>query len=73
MLDKLQKQVQTAVGATFAIYFRAGKIRFSGTQESVLLKAMSGKHSEHQNVVLLVTLGVTRVCLIVYHTMHQMK
>ena len=52
---------------------RAGKIRFSATQKSVLLKASSGERCGPHNIMLLVTLGGTCVRLIVYLTMHQMK
>ena len=45
---------------------RDGKIRFSGTQKLVLLNASSGEHCAPCNFVLLVTLGGTCVCLIVY-------
>ena len=52
---------------------RAGKIRFSATQKSVLLKASSGERCGPHNIMLLVTLGGTCVSLIVYLVMHQMK
>ena len=52
---------------------RTEKIRFSGTGKSVLLKPVSGEHCASRNFVLLVTLGGTRVNLIVYLTVHQMK
>ena len=45
---------------------RAEKIRFFGTQKSVLLKASSGECCAPRNFVLLVMLGGTCVCLIVY-------
>ena len=54
-------------------FFRAGRIRFSGTQKSVLLKVSSGERCASCNFVLLVTLGGTHVCLIVYIVAHQMK
>ena len=44
--------------------FRAGKTRFPGTQQSVLLKASSGEHCAPRNFVLLLTLRCTRVPLI---------
>ena len=45
--------------------YRAGKIRFSGAQKSVLLKASSGERCAPQNFVHLVTFRGTRVHLIV--------
>ena len=51
----------------------AGKIRFSGTQKSVLLKASSGECCAPHNFVLLLTLGGTCICLIVYIAVYQMK
>ena len=50
----------------------AGKIRFSGVQKSVLLKASSGEHCVPHNFVHLVTLQGTCVGLIVYLVVHQM-
>ena len=44
---------------------RAGKIRFSSRRKSVLLNASSGERCAPRNFVLLVTLGGTRVHLIV--------
>ena len=41
---------------TYLIKYRAGKIRFSGTQKSMLLKASSGECCASCNFVLLVTL-----------------
>ena len=55
------------------IKFMAGKIRFLGAQKSVLLKASSGEWCTPHNFVHLVTLQGTRVCLIVYPVVHQMK
>ena len=52
---------------------RARKLRFSGTQKPVLLKASSRECCATSNFVLLVTLGCTFVHLIVYLPMHQMK
>ena len=43
-----------------------GKIRFSGTWNSMLLKACSGECSAPHNIVLLLRLGGTLVHLIVY-------
>ena len=51
---------------------RTGKIRFSGTRKSVLLKATSGRYAPC-NFVLPVRLEGTHVCLIVYLARHQMK
>ena len=51
----------------------AGKIRFSGTRKSVFLKTSSGEQCAPRNFVLLVTLEGTRVRLIVYLAVHQMK
>ena len=42
---------------------RTGKIRFSGTQKSLLLKPSSGECCAAHNFVLLVTLEGKRVCL----------
>ena len=53
--------------------FTAGKIRFSGEQNSVLLKASSGAHCTLRNFVLLVTLQGTSVCIIMYLIVDQMK
>ena len=58
--------------ATFS-FVRAGKIRFSGERNSMLLKASSGACCAPRNFVLLVMLRGTSVCLTVYLTMHQMK
>ena len=52
---------------------RAGKIRFSGARKSVLLKASSGERCAPQNVVHVATFRGTRVYLIVYLVVHQMK
>ena len=52
---------------------RAGKIRFSGERNSVLLKASSGARCTPRNFVLIVTLLGTSVCLTLYLTVHQMK
>ena len=50
-----------------------GKNRFTGAQKSVLLKASSGVRCALRNFVQLVTLRGTRVRLIVYLLVHQMK
>ena len=52
---------------------RAGKIRFFGARKSVLLKASSGEHCAPQNFVHLATFRGTRVHLIVYLVVHQIK
>ena len=52
---------------------RAGKIRFSGTRKSVLLKASSGERCAPRNFVHLATLEGTRVLPIVYLAVHHMK
>ena len=52
---------------------RAGKVRSSGAWKSVLLKASSGGHCAPQNFVHLGTFRGTRVHLIVYLVVHQMK
>ena len=52
---------------------RAGKIRFSGARKSVLIKTSSGKRCAARNFVHLLTLHDTRVRLIVYLVVHQMK
>ena len=52
---------------------RAGKIRFSGARKSVLLKPSSGERCAPQNFVQLVTFRGTRVHLIMYLVVHQMK
>ena len=49
------------------------KNRFTGAQKSVLLKASSGVRCALRNFVQLVTLRGTRVRLIVYLLVHQMK
>ena len=54
-------------------HFRAGKIRYSGERNSVLLKASSGACCAPCNFVLIVTLRGTSVCLTMYLTLHQMK
>ena len=61
--------------ANIAVFYgyRAGKIRFSGTQKSVLLKASSVEHCAPHNFALLVTLGSLCVHLIVYLAVYQMK
>ena len=51
----------------------AGKIKFSGTRKSVLLKANLGEHCVPHNFVLLVTLEGIHVQFIMYLTMYQMK
>ena len=51
----------------------AGKIRFSGTLKSMLLKASPGECFAPCNFVLLVTLRGSHVHLIVYLTMYEMK
>ena len=53
--------------------YRAGKFRFSGTQNSMLLKASSGEHCTPCNFVHLVTLQDTCACLILYLIMHQKR
>ena len=52
---------------------RAGKIRFSGAQKSVLVKASSGERCVPRNFGHLKTLQGTRIHLIVYLLMHQIK
>ena len=52
---------------------RAGKIRFSVTRKSVLLKASSGERFAPRNFVLLVMLGGTSFHLIVWLAVHQIK
>ena len=52
---------------------RAGKIRFSGKRNSVLLKTSSGARCTPCNFVPLVTLRRTSICLTVYLIVHQMK
>ena len=52
---------------------RTRKIRFSGAQKSILLKASSGKRCAPGNFVQLVNLRGTHPCLIVYLVMQQMK
>ena len=52
---------------------RAGKIRFSGTQKSMLLKASSGECCAPRNFGLLMMLGGTCVYLIMYLIVYQMK
>ena len=44
--------------------YRAGKIWFSGEQNSMLLKARSGARCAPHNFVLIVTLQSTSVCLV---------
>ena len=51
----------------------AGKIRFSGAQKFVLLKASSGERWVSCNFVHLMTLRGTDVHLIIYLFVHQMK
>ena len=52
---------------------RAGKIKFSGTRKSLLIKPSSGEHCTPRNFVLLGTLqvhvSVSCVCIIVYLVM----
>ena len=60
-------------GAEIAAVNRTGKIRFSGARKSVLLKTSSGECCAPQNFVHLVTFRGTRVHLIVYLIVHQMK
>ena len=55
------------------VFLTAEKIRFSGARKSVLLKASSGERCAPRNFVHLVTLTNTRVRLIVYLAVHQMK
>ena len=50
---------------------RAGKIRFSGAQKSVLLKESPGECCAPHNFVYLVTLRGTCVHLIMWLTVHQ--
>ena len=57
----------------FACWYRVGKFRFSGAQNSVLLKVSSGKRRTPHNFVLLETLRVLCVCLMVYLVVLQMK
>ena len=52
---------------------KTGKIRFSGARKSVLVKATSGERCVPQNFVHLATFRGTRVHLIVYLVVHQMK
>ena len=52
---------------------RARKISFSGARKSVLLKASSGERCAPRYFVHLVTLRGTRVHLIVYLAVHQMR
>ena len=52
---------------------RAGKIRFSGAQKSVLLKVNSGDLCAPHNFLHLVPLQGACVHLIVYLVIHQMK
>ena len=51
----------------------AGKIRFSGAQKFVLVKASSGERWVSCNFVHLMTLRGTDVYLIIYLFVHQMK
>ena len=53
----------------FIFFHGAGKIRFSGEQKSVLLKASSGEHCAPRNFVLLVTLRGMYKCL--PHRVHR--
>ena len=53
-------------------YFQGWKIRFFGARKSVLLKA-SSEHCAPQNFVHLATFRGTRVHLIVYLVVHQIK
>ena len=55
------------------MHSRAEKIRFSGARKSVLLKASSGERCAPRNFVHLVTLRGTRVHLVVYLVVHQIK
>ena len=52
---------------------RAGKIGFSDTKKSVLIKASSGECCTPYNFVLLVTLVGTHIHLIMHHVVYQMK
>ena len=52
---------------------KAGKIRFSGAQKSMLFKAKSGERCVPCNSVHLVTLCGTCVCLTVYLIVHEME
>ena len=51
----------------------AKKIMFSGTRNTLLLKASSGEPCAPRNFVLLVTLGGTLVRLIAYLAVRQVK
>ena len=53
--------------------YRAGKVRFSGARKFVFLKASSGEPCAPPNFVHLVTLRGTRVHLIMYLVVHQLK
>ena len=52
---------------------RAGKIRFFGARQSVLLKASSGERCAPQKFLHLLTFRGTQVYVIVYLAVHQMK
>ena len=52
---------------------RTGKIKFSGAQRSVLLKASSGERCAPHNFVHLVPLQGAYLCLIVYLVVYEMK
>ena len=79
MTRYIQRHIQNSVEYLCKSFFvkivisRARKIRFSGEQNSVLLKASSGERCAPRNFVLLMTLRVTNVCLTVYLAVHQMK
>ena len=63
----------TTSGTMDIVVFRVGKVRFSGTRKFVFLKASSEERCAPHNFVLLVTLRGTRVRLIFYVAVHQMK
>ena len=55
------------------ILYKAGKIKFSGDWNSVLLKTSSGACCAPGKFALLVTLQGTSVCLTMYLAVYQMK
>ena len=57
----------------FVTFTRAGKIRFSGARNLVLLKASLGERRAPHNFELLLTLRGTCVHIIVYLIVDQMK
>ena len=71
--NSYEKYLQVLQDLFIYIMNRAGKIRFSGAQKSVLLKASSGERCAPCNFVHLVALQGTCVRLIVYLVVHQMK